>query len=93
MACHGARRLLAMADNLFGILGIEALAAVQGVELRGPLKTSRELEKAVAVLRSAVPVLEDDRYMATDLKAAIDVVASGELIASISSGILPVLEA
>lgn len=40
MACHGAR-LLPMTENLFAILGIEALSAIQGVELRGPLKTSR----------------------------------------------------
>jgi histidine ammonia-lyase len=92
MACHGARRLLAMTENLFGILGIEALAAVQGVELRGPLKTSPELEKAVAVLRAVVPVLEEDRYMAPDLAAASGLVASGALVAAISTGILPVLD-
>ncbi|MNE14648.1 Histidine ammonia-lyase [compost metagenome] len=92
MACHGARRLLAMTENLFGILGIEALAAVQGVELRGPLKTSPELEKAVAVLRAAVPSLEDDRYMAPDLAAASALVATGALASAISPGILSVLD-
>jgi len=92
MACHGARRLLAMTENLFGILGIEALAAVQGVELRGPLKTSPELEKAVAVLRAAIPSLEDDRYMAPDLAAASVLVSSGALASAISPGILPVLD-
>jgi histidine ammonia-lyase len=92
MACHGARRLLAMTENLFGILGIEALAAVQGVELRGPLKTSPELQKAAGVLRSAVPSLEDDRYMAPDLAAASALVASGALASAISPGILPVLD-
>lgn len=34
MACHGARRLLQMTDNLFSIIGIEALTAAQGVEFR-----------------------------------------------------------
>jgi histidine ammonia-lyase len=91
MACHGARRLLVMTDNLFGILGIEAVAAVQGVELRGPLKTSPELLKAVAVLRGRVSTLEDDRYLAPDLAAAADLVASGALIDTISAGILPAL--
>lgn len=92
MACHGARRLLAMTDNLFAILGIEALAAVQGIELRGPLSTSPELQKTVAVLRASVPTLEDDRYLAPDLQAASELVASGALAESISPGILPVLE-
>jgi histidine ammonia-lyase len=93
MACHGARRLLPMTENLFAILGIEALSAVQGVELRGPLKTSPELQKAINVLRAIIPSLEDDRYMAPDLKHASDLVASGALVAAISDGILPKLEA
>src|SRR5262249_51972375 len=93
MACHGARRLLQMTANLAGIVGIEALCAVQGVELRGPLKTSPELEKASASLRAVVPTLEDDRYMATDIKVASELVSSGKLVSSISTGILPVLEA
>ncbi|MDQ0456361.1 histidine ammonia-lyase [Rhizobium paknamense] len=92
MACHGARRLLQMTDNLFAILGIEALCAVQGVELRGPLTTSTELQKAMAVLRQAVPALEEDRYMAPDLQAAADLVGSGALVQAVSPGILPVLE-
>ena len=92
MACHGARRLLPMTDNLFAILGIEALSSVQGVELRGPLKTSPELQKAIAALRATVPSLEEDRYMAPDLKAAAELIASGALVAAISDGILPKLE-
>jgi histidine ammonia-lyase len=92
MACHGARRLLAMTENLFGIIGIEALCAAQGVELRGPLKTGPELQKAIAVLRQSVPALEADRYLAPDLKAASQLVANGVLNATIAWGILPALE-
>ncbi|MGW8171549.1 MAG: aromatic amino acid lyase [Stutzerimonas stutzeri] len=93
MACHGARRLLPMTENLFAILGIEALAAAQGVELRGPLKTSPELQKALAAIRARVASLDDDRFMANDLKAAADLVATGALAASVDPSILPVLEA
>jgi histidine ammonia-lyase len=92
MACHGARRLLQMTDNLFSIIGIEALTAAQGVEFRAPLTTGPELQKAIATIRSVVPTLELDRYMANDLKAAGDLVATGALNASVSSGILPALE-
>jgi histidine ammonia-lyase len=92
MACHGARRLLQMTENLFSIVGIEALTAVQGVEFRAPLKTSPELQKAAAALRAVSLTIEEDRYMANDLKAAGDLVASGRLNAAISAGILPGLE-
>ncbi|OLP55714.1 histidine ammonia-lyase [Rhizobium rhizosphaerae] len=92
MACHGARRLLAMSENLFFILGIEALTGVQGVELRAPLTTSPELTRAAAALRAIVPALEEDRYMAGDLAEAGAFIASGTLDAAISPGILPDLE-
>lgn len=91
MACHGARRLLQMTDNLFAIIGIEALTAVQGVECRAPLATSPELQKAVAALRTVSPAIEEDRYMADDLQIASDLVASGKLNAAVSAGILPAL--
>ncbi len=91
MACHGARRLLQMTENLSGIIGIEAITAAQGVAFREPLKTSPELAKAFEAIRSVVHDLEADRFMATDLSAASELVASGRLNASVSAGILPEL--
>ena len=93
MACHGARRLLQMTDNLFAIIGIEALTAAQGIDFRSPLATSPELTNVIAAIRKIVPTLDVDRYMATDLKAASKLVATGALNAAVSGGILPVLEA
>jgi len=93
MACHGARRLLQMTENLNAIIGIEALTGALGVELRGPLETSPELKRATAVLRAHVPTLEVDRYMANDLKAASEIIADGSFTGSISTNILPALEA
>jgi len=93
MACHGARRLLRMTENLFAIIGIEALTAAQGIDFRAPLTTSPELQKVVAALRTVVATLEEDRYMAPDLAAASTFVSSGALAASVTKGILPVLEA
>lgn len=93
MACHGARRLLQMTDNLFAIIGIEALTAAQGIDFRSPLATSPELTNAIAAIRKIVPTLDVDRYMATDLKAASELVETGALNAAVSGGILPVLEA
>ena len=92
MACHGARRLLQMTENLFGIIGIEALTAAQGVEFRAPLATSPELQNAIGAIRTVVPTLEIDRYMAGDLEAACNLVATGALNASVSTNILPSLE-
>ncbi len=89
MACHGARRLLQMTDNLAGIVGIEAITAAQGVDFRAPLATGTELLKAHAAIRAVVPTLEVDRYMAGDLEAAAELVKSGALNASVGAGVLP----
>jgi len=67
MACHAARRLLEMNTNLAHILGIELLSAVQGVELRGPLKSSPKLDRLISELRKKIPALDEDRYMSPDL--------------------------
>ena len=47
MATHGARRLHDMADNTAAIVGIELLAAAQGIELRKPVTTSPRLQKVL----------------------------------------------
>ncbi|WP_348672831.1 histidine ammonia-lyase [uncultured Abyssibacter sp.] len=80
MACHGARRLLRMADNLAGILGVEALCAAQGVELRAPLITSPTLQQVIARIRGEVPALAEDRYLSPDLERAAALVSSGALV-------------
>ena len=89
MACHGARRLLQMTENLFGIIGIEALTAVQGIEFRSPLTTSVELQKAMATVRAVSPSLDVDRYLAPDLERASELISNGGLAASVSRNILP----
>ncbi|WP_307273173.1 histidine ammonia-lyase [Labrys wisconsinensis] len=92
MACHGARRLLAMTENLFSIIGIETLTAAQGIDLRRPLASSPELNAVRKIVRSVVPELADDRYMAEDLRLAADLVSTGHLARAVSAGILPVLD-
>jgi histidine ammonia-lyase len=79
MATHGARRLLAMARNTAGIVGIEGLAAAQGCDFHAPLRSSPVLERARATLRAAVPRLEEDRHLAPDIAAATALVTSGAL--------------
>ena len=79
MSAHGARRLADMADNLAAILGIELLAAAQGITLRAPHTTSAPLAAVIAALREQVGALAADRYMAGDLATAAAFVASGAL--------------
>ncbi len=79
MATHGARRLGPMSDNLSRIIGIEALMAAQGVEMRAPLATSPRLAKALAAIRAVAPPVGNDRIMSIDMEAASALVRSGGL--------------
>lgn len=89
MACHGARRLLDMADNLERIVAIEALVAAQGVEFRAPNTTSPRLIAALDALRARVPRLEADRIVADDIERAAECVREGVLVEAAGADILP----
>jgi histidine ammonia-lyase len=80
MSAHAARRLLPMAENLAHILGIELLAACQACDFHAPLMSSPPLEAARALVRSKVPHLDDDRFMAPDIDAATELVRTGSIV-------------
>ncbi len=79
MATFAARRLQAMISNTAHILGIELLAAAQGIEFLRPLKSSVPLEQLHALLRSQVPAMAQDRYLAPDIDHASHLVRDGSL--------------
>ena len=79
MSAHAARRLLPMADNVAGVLGIELLAAAQGCDFHAPLSSSAMLERVRALVRTAVPHLDDDREIAPDI-------ARGDRIGAFGAG-------
>ncbi len=79
MATFAARRLQPMIANVAHILGIELLAAAQGIEFLRPLASSTALEQAHALLRSRCPAMMQDRYLAPDIEAATALVHDGSL--------------
>tara|TARA_R110002051_G_scaffold32382_1_gene72871 strand:+ start:191646 stop:193175 length:1530 start_codon:yes stop_codon:yes gene_type:complete len=87
MATHGAVRSLKMAENLHAVVGIELLCAAQGTDFHAPDRSSARIEAAKTVLRRDVAPYGDDRYFATDIAAARDLVASGGLVTA--AGDLP----
>jgi histidine ammonia-lyase len=88
MATHGARRLLSMADNAAAVIGIELLAAAQGIDFHRPSRSSATLEKVHGEIRAAVPHYAADRYFAPDIEAARSWVKSGRF-AMLLNRVLP----
>ena len=89
MAAHGARRLLVMAKNAAGVVGIELLAAAQGCDFHRPLTSSPTLEAARSLVRAQVPHLDDDRYFHPDIERAIELVRSGAVVRAAAGVSLP----
>ncbi|MGZ5206943.1 MAG: aromatic amino acid lyase, partial [Caldimonas sp.] len=79
MATFAARRLQAMIANTAHILGIELLAAAQGIEFLRPLASSAALESAHALLRERCRAMPADRYLAPDIEQATALVRDGSL--------------
>ncbi len=90
MAAHGARRLMAMADNVGHVVAIELLAAAQGYDFHAPLRSSDAVQAIHDTVRDAVPPLVDDRYFHPDIAAATAIVRSGRLTGIADSHGIPV---
>jgi histidine ammonia-lyase len=82
MATFAARRLDDMAHNTAVIVGIELLAAAQGIDFHRPLASSPHLEHVHGQLRRQVPFFDADRFFAPDIEAAKQMVIAGTLSAS-----------
>jgi histidine ammonia-lyase len=79
MATFAARRLQPMIANTAHILGIDLLAAAQGIDFLRPLTSSSALEAAHALLRARCPRIDEDRYLAPDIERATALVTDGSL--------------
>ncbi len=79
MATFAARRLGTMIDNTAHILGIELLAAAQGIDFLRPLTTSPPLAAAHGLVRRVSARMDVDRYFAPDIEAATALVHDGAL--------------
>jgi histidine ammonia-lyase len=86
MATFAARKLGDLCDNTSAILGIELLAAAQGVDLRAPFETSPKLRAVMREIRARVPHYDIDRYLAPDIASITEAVRSGVIAAHFPGG-------
>jgi histidine ammonia-lyase len=83
MATHGAMKARRIAGNAAGVIGIELLAAAQGIDFHAPLRTAPKLDRVVSEIRNQVPHYAADRYLADDLAWAKEAVLSGSISAPV----------
>jgi len=89
MATFAARRLGDMAFNTATIVGVELLAAAQGIEFHAPLKTAPALQTAMKAIRLRVGHYAKDHYFAPDIRIATRMVEEGLFLPFMPKGLLP----
>ncbi|USD64122.1 histidine ammonia-lyase [Vibrio sp. SCSIO 43136] len=89
MATFAGRRLRDMAENTRGILAVEYLAGVQGLDFRAPNKSSIRVEIAKQLLREEVPFYDKDRYFAPDIEKANNVLKQAKHNSLMPNELLP----
>ena len=86
MGWSAARKLRRAIDGLTRVLAIELLTAARGIELRSPLQPAPATAAALAALRQAgAPAHDTDRWLAPEIDIAVDLVASGTVVAAVES--------
>jgi histidine ammonia-lyase len=89
MGWAAARKLRNVVDNLRAILAIEMTTAARAIELRAPLAPAPATAAAVGVLRASVPGAGPDRWLAPELEAANELLASGAVVDAVNATIGP----
>ncbi len=86
MGWSAARKLRRAIDGLTRVLAIELLTAARGIELRSPLQPAPATAAAITALRQAgAPAPDTDRWLAPEIDIAVDLVATGAVIAAVES--------
>jgi len=74
------QKLMTCLENLNHVLSIEIMSACQALDLRFPLKSTKQIQKAHAIVRKDVDYLEKDRVLHRDLVAISKIIKSQKLL-------------
>jgi len=85
MGWSAARKLRRAIDGLGRVLAIELLTAARGLDLRAPLAPAPVTAAVRDRLRADVPGPGQDRELAPEIEAAVQLVASGAAVAAAES--------
>ena len=72
MGANGAVKCKRVIDNVEKVLAIELLTAVQAIEFRRPLQSSKQIEKIIVDFRKEISFNEEDRILHYDMMKAVE---------------------
>ena len=79
-----ARKLRQAVDNLRRIVAVELVTAARALDLRAPLEPAAGTAAARAALRTVVPGVGPDRWLAPELAAAEDLLRGGAVLRAVA---------
>lgn len=80
MGWSAGMKLRKLLENLTRILAVEAVCAAQALDLRAPLLPAAATNAVLLRIRQEIPFMPEDRFLAPYLRAAEELVGSGELL-------------
>lgn len=85
MGVTAARHAEMVVSNSEKVLAIELMCAAQGLDCGEQLRPGRGVAAAYESIRSVVPSLSQDRFLAPDIERLEQLVRSGKLVAAVES--------
>jgi len=85
MGWAGARKLRRSVDGLTRVLAVELLTAARGIQLRVPLEPSAATGAVITALREVTQGPGVDRFMAPEIEATVQLVASGGALRAVEA--------
>ncbi len=77
MGMTGALKLRQIVTNAEQVLAIELLAAAEGLDYRAPLRSSKSIERARAIVRTLADRLTEDRPLSYDIERVAGAIQGG----------------
>ena len=87
MGSISALHLLKVYENVEQVLGIELFTAAQALDFRKPLRPGKGVELAHQVIRDSIPHATEDQYFKDDIRNAVELLRSREMLEKAESGI------
>ena len=85
MGWSGARKLRRSVDGLTRVLAVELLTAARGIQLRAPLEPSAATGAVINALRETTAGPGVDRFLAPEIEAAVQFVATGGALRAVEA--------
>ncbi|MEL3900795.1 MAG: aromatic amino acid lyase [Treponema phagedenis] len=77
LACY---KIFQMIDNIYYVIGIEAMHAAQAIDLRKNYKLGAGTKKAYALIREVLPFYSEDRNLSKDIEKIYEFIKSKKLL-------------